>query len=190
MGGEPLLHPQVNDFIKIARTYLLNCKINIKTNGILLNNMKDSFYESCLDNNINIYVSNYLNIKINKIKFINYTIFDKEKFYFNYISKTNNSNTKCNNPGFNSYYKCCSQLNENGDFHFCGYSANIHFYNEYYKCNIPIIKNKDYFNIYESNLSFTDIIKIYYSKRPFCFYCANHILNDWHKFNNIDEWKS
>ena len=189
MGGEPLLHPQINDFIKIARKYLPSTKIDIKTNGILLNKMQDSFYESCIKYDINLYITNYLNKNFYRLKNINCDIIDKDKFYFNYISKTKNNNTKCNNPGFNNYYNCCSQLNENGDFHFCGYSANIHFYNEYYKYDIPVIKDKDYFNIYETNLSFIDIIKLYYSKRPFCSYCTNHILGDWHKFNNIDEWK-
>lgn len=189
LGGEPLLHPQITEFIKITRSYFPLSKINVKTNGILLNTMQDSFYESCKKYKINLCISNYLNIEISKRKDILYTIEDKNKFFFNYISEKLNNNSKCNSP-INTYHYCCSQLNENGNFHFCGYSANIHFYNKFYNYSIPVIKDKDYINIYETDFKTSDILKTYYSKRPFCFHCTDHIINDWHLYNGINEWKN
>jgi ABC-2 type transport system ATP-binding protein len=55
LGGEPLLHPQIKDFIIISKKYL-NTNIVIKTNGILLT---DDFIQFCNNQNIILVVANY-----------------------------------------------------------------------------------------------------------------------------------
>ena len=45
VGGEPLLHPQLLDFIRIARDTGIGDKIKIYTNGVLLHTMPDEFWE-------------------------------------------------------------------------------------------------------------------------------------------------
>ena len=40
MGGEPLLHPRVVDFLKIARSLFPNSQIQLVTNGLLLKKRK------------------------------------------------------------------------------------------------------------------------------------------------------
>jgi hypothetical protein len=44
VGGEPLLHPQLLEFIKIARDVGIGDKIKIYTNGMLLHTMPDEFW--------------------------------------------------------------------------------------------------------------------------------------------------
>lgn len=44
VGGEPLLHPQLLDFIKVARESGVGDKIKIYTNGQLLHTMADEFW--------------------------------------------------------------------------------------------------------------------------------------------------
>jgi|KBSMisStaDraftv2_1062788.scaffolds.fasta_scaffold03161_10 MoaA/NifB/PqqE/SkfB family radical SAM enzyme len=44
VGGEPLLHPQLIDFMKIARDIGVGDKIKIYTNGMLLHTMPDEFW--------------------------------------------------------------------------------------------------------------------------------------------------
>ena len=44
VGGEPLLHPQLLDFIRIARDAGIGDKIKIYTNGMLLHTMPDEFW--------------------------------------------------------------------------------------------------------------------------------------------------
>ena len=43
LGGEPLLHPHIKDFLTLTRQYFPNGIIKILTNGTLLLNMKDDF---------------------------------------------------------------------------------------------------------------------------------------------------
>jgi len=45
VGGEPLLHPQLLDFIRIARDADIGDAIKIYTNGVLLHTMPDEFWE-------------------------------------------------------------------------------------------------------------------------------------------------
>lgn len=49
MGGEPLLHPQVNSFILNTRAAFPDPKLCLMTNGILVTRMKDDFWETMRD---------------------------------------------------------------------------------------------------------------------------------------------
>ena len=69
MGGEPLLHPDIMEFTRIAREYFPESRIEITTNGILLNKMKGIFWKNCHENNIIIVATKYpLEIKWDIIK--------------------------------------------------------------------------------------------------------------------------
>ncbi len=50
MGGEPLLHPQCCDFLKLARENFPRSSIRLVTNGILLPSQPESFW-ACLSEN-------------------------------------------------------------------------------------------------------------------------------------------
>ena len=52
MGGEPLLHPQLIEIIKISRKILKKTVILIYTNGINLENQPEKFWEICKKNKI------------------------------------------------------------------------------------------------------------------------------------------
>lgn len=188
LGGEPLLHPRVKDFIVVARKHL-NCKLTIKTNGILLTK---EFIDFCDTHNCVVVFTDYGNLDEELKKTIcgNSDYKEIEKFKYHFISEEKIENTMCGDTSFqNKYYNACSQLEENGDLHFCGYSANVKHYNEFYNKNIPVVKNKDYFNIYDTSLTTTDIWKILRFKRPFCDYCTLPITKEWHRYNGENEWK-
>lgn len=59
MGGEPLLHPQIDKLICLARKAMPNIPITIQTNGICLNSMPEVFWKACHENNILIRVTRY-----------------------------------------------------------------------------------------------------------------------------------
>ena len=179
MGGEPLLHHQINDFIKIARKVLDKAFISIWTNGVLLESMPLSFYESIEKYNITIRETNYGIIQ-NKFKYKN-----RLKYKTNYISYIKSSTVNC--PFFKTIKNVPMQLNENGDLFFCCIPANIHHYNNYYKASFVIEKNKDYVNIFDK-ISFKNIFIKRIIERPFCYYCTKAKISNWEKFNGIDNW--
>ncbi len=59
LGGEPLLHPDVNAFLDISRKYFPEGNIKILTNGLLLNTIDDSFYLSMKMNKAQLWVTKY-----------------------------------------------------------------------------------------------------------------------------------
>jgi uncharacterized radical SAM superfamily Fe-S cluster-containing enzyme len=59
MGGEPLLHPKCNEIIETAVRYFGKGVVEIITNGILLPNQKEEFYETCRRNKVTLIVTKY-----------------------------------------------------------------------------------------------------------------------------------
>ena len=57
LGGEPLLHHQLDSMLNDVRLWWPNSKIEITTNGLLINKLKPSVIKSIIDNNITVYVS-------------------------------------------------------------------------------------------------------------------------------------
>ena len=98
MGGEPLLHPEINQFIEITRKYLKDTNISLVTNMTLLDKMDDDFWEAMRTNAINLDISVYPVIKekyadlINLIKSHKITIGDIHdcyNFVFRFSKKAN-----------------------------------------------------------------------------------------------------
>ena len=52
MGGEPLLHAQVDRFLACARRLFPQSRIHLVTNGLLLAGMPDRFWRICRENHI------------------------------------------------------------------------------------------------------------------------------------------
>lgn len=59
LGGEPLLHPEINEIMRITREAFPIGRIRIVTNGILLPTMTDIFWEKCREYQVEISVTEY-----------------------------------------------------------------------------------------------------------------------------------
>ena len=69
MGGEPLLHPDIQEFTRITRQAFPESRIEITTNGVLLEQQEKPFWVNCHKNNITIVATKYpLNIDWNAMK--------------------------------------------------------------------------------------------------------------------------
>jgi hypothetical protein len=63
-GGEPLLNPDIVSYMRAVRQNMPASIIKVSTNGILLARMRDDFWRACVDNDIEISISQYP-IKLN-----------------------------------------------------------------------------------------------------------------------------
>lgn len=52
LGGEPLLHPQVAEFCKVARTHFPKARIYLQTNALLAMRMSEQFWSDLAENRI------------------------------------------------------------------------------------------------------------------------------------------
>ncbi len=58
-GGEPLLHPQIKEFLKVSRKYFKCDVIQLLTNGVLLKTATDDLWETLKENDITLFVTHY-----------------------------------------------------------------------------------------------------------------------------------
>ncbi len=59
LGGEPLLHPEINECLEIARNSFPVGLIKVLTNGLLLNVIGEDFYDSLGENDVQLWVTKY-----------------------------------------------------------------------------------------------------------------------------------
>jgi MoaA/NifB/PqqE/SkfB family radical SAM enzyme len=178
LGGEPLLHPQIIDFCKVARKYFENGTINIITNGILLPKQPEEFWHTCRTNNIRIIITRYpVAIDIQKIEkkaleskvILEYWPADNIlktmlKVPFDISGRQNSKNN----------YKICGLANaciqlRHGKIYTCSVIAYIDYFNRYFNKNLKATE-KDYIDIYKVK-NIDEIYSFLCKPMPFCRYC-------------------
>jgi MoaA/NifB/PqqE/SkfB family radical SAM enzyme len=199
LGGEPLLHPLIVDFMIISRKYFPIGMIRIITNGLLLAQQPDTFWKACKENNIAIYISvypvkiNYFHIKEKTDEYGIKLVFwgdpfneskDWRKLKIDITGKQNRwaSNFFC----YASNY--CFQL-VNGKIFKCWRIAYIQYFNKTFGKELKVT-NRDYFDIYKIN-NIEEILKKIKKPAPFCRYCdmIHPALKEWEQSKKeIEEW--
>ncbi len=182
MGGEPLLHPDIADVLKITRRIFKNSIITLRTNGILLEKQPDKFWQICSRYNIYVVITKYpikLNYKIIYQKAQEYGvsvsyIFDREsgckkmyKFIFDMNGKQDAGEMAeiCwQNKGNCTYFN-------NGCFYPCSIAGNVNKFNKFFNQNL-IVSSDDYIDIYKIKRGGgKKIINFINTAIPFCRYC-------------------
>lgn len=59
LGGEPLLHPRIVDFITGTRRHFPEVHLQISTNGMLLPHQGEKFWQACHECKVSVYITNY-----------------------------------------------------------------------------------------------------------------------------------
>lgn len=179
MGGEPLLHPFVDDFMEIGRRSFPKSTIQLVTNGILLSRMIGSFWMRCKEFNIEIVCTKYpINLDFDKIEFIA----NSKGVKFTYFGDTGTSLRKSNKIPLNlkgdgnlqnNYSGCyhaktCCSLSK-GRIYPCTIAPNARHFKNYFNEKIEI-SEKDSINIYEVR-SGQEIVDFINNPIPFCRFC-------------------
>ena len=193
LGGEPLLHPDVNKFAIISRKYFKNSFIAIFTNGILLNKQNDDFWKICKENKISIIITKYpININFDKIIDIcnknnigiSFSAPNNDKKSYNFsLDITGNQDKKYS--FFNCDERTCNQI-YNGKFYMCSIAAYIEHFNKYFNQNLKVTK-KDYLELDKTSLK--DLKKYISNPIPFCKYCYRpiNIIGPWRPSKKVIE---
>jgi MoaA/NifB/PqqE/SkfB family radical SAM enzyme len=176
LGGEPLLHPQLMEFLNIPKKYFDIGNIAITTNGILLLKQPDEFWKTCKRNNINIWIS-YYPIKI-------------DRFAINNMAKSYGVTVRYMGGGVKTMYRAPLDLNgtqnvkdsflrcflandcyflEKGKMYPCPVVPNSRHFNRYFNQNLQVSAN-DYIDIYKIQ-SIDELFNWGNKPVPFCRYC-------------------
>jgi MoaA/NifB/PqqE/SkfB family radical SAM enzyme len=208
LGGEPLLNPRIIDIVKISRSNFPHGTILITTNGILLKNQPDDFWDCCRTNNILISISTYpINLDysfiIDKAKAYNVQLRFSDKIVSNngkmlaadslrWLKLPMDINGRQNPKKSNALCglsNVCFQLVE-GKLYKCCRIAYIKYFNSYFNVNLEVTED-DYIDIYKVK-DMDEILNRLRKPVPFCRYCKLDIVgNDvgWERSKKeISEW--
>lgn len=202
LGGEPLLHPKIEQAFDITRKYFAGCDVILITNGVKMCEMSSDFFENCKKNRIHIEITKY------PIEF-NYDVvidrLEKEGVEYSYRGNTDTQEKKFwhlrldlegkqkPDESFNS----CRWGNgaiclADGKLYSCVIPAYIRHFNNYFKKNLIVCEN-DYVDIYKANDE-REICERLSKPMPFCKYCrvddGNIVYNEeyGHSKYVIEEW--
>lgn len=187
LGGEPLMHPHVEEFLGLTRNYFPIGKIVIVTNGILLKSMKQKFWKICKENEIVLGVTRYpLQLDYDWIK----NKAEKESVEFQWFGDDRKErwvHTKMDLSGQmnckESFLHCWNANNctviEHGKLYPCPRAAKIRHFNKAFKTNMQV-SEKDYLLI-ENIKSLDEIMLFLANPIPFCRFCCpeSHYEESW-----------
>jgi MoaA/NifB/PqqE/SkfB family radical SAM enzyme len=200
IGGEPLLHPRIIEFMETARENFPKANVLIFTNGLLLPKMKDEFWERCRELDIELKVTQYpVNFDYQAMK----NKADSHNVIFKFyndpaVIKTSwkyplDLDGKCD--PYKSFINCsqanrCITLSQGGNMYTCNYAAHIDLFNHYFGLSIGESK-RDYINIYQESDP-RKILRFFSEPIPMCRFCdvSNRIFNmDWETSKKqLNEW--
>lgn len=189
LGGEPLLHPDLTSFFKIARKHFPKAEITLCTNCILLDRMSDAFWKSMKENEIKFVLSIYPPLKE---KAGHYRELIAEKgIEIAYIHQSDEfwamRNRKGDSDPKKAYEECSDSYCRNlrsGRLYICPDACYMDYYNDYFGQNIPVDKGID---IYAN--SGKEIVKYLSEWKETCRYCMKYSIHPWEQSKKkIDEW--
>jgi len=195
LGGEPLLHPNLLDFMEPLRNIYPKANIVLLSNGLLLSKQQDSFWDCLKKYNISLSMTKYpINVDYDAILKkcenlgIKSFLFAAERFgmYDIKLNYKGASNVNCS-------YEICSRKKchvlRDGKLYHCTFVPNIKFINEYFNLDFKV-ENSDYIDIYKET-SISKINKFLSKSIPFCRYCPEKMPNCVeysHSKKEITEW--
>lgn len=199
IGGEPLLHPQINKCMHIARHYFPLGKIAVFTNGLLLLKVAEAFWQSCRENRITIIVTKYP-IELDYDWIINKAKAENVAFEFfgssqDYKYMTNLGLDLEGRQDIAVSFSNCVEANNciklsKGRLYTCTRPVAIHRFNNYFEKHLEVSEN-DSIDIYKVDTK-EEILKRLAEPIPFCRYCdvlGERKAMEWGQTQKkIEEW--
>lgn len=199
LGGEPLLHPDVEKFCRAARKNFPRANIDIVTNGIRLPQMDNDFWQTLRSEKIKLSVTMYpIDFDYKKLCSLSHENQVDLAFFNNEEQEKTMTHNKYDLNGTQdpreSFIDCCRANKciflSDGKLYPCTFPGNIHHFNKAFSTSIQVT-DKDFIDIYKAE-SAEEILTFLSAPIPFCRYCdINHAENGvkWEiSSKKIEEW--
>jgi MoaA/NifB/PqqE/SkfB family radical SAM enzyme len=200
VGGEPLLHKEIDEAMKLCRTYFPKTRITIITNGILLNNRPDTFWKTCNENNIAVKITRYpIRLDYNSLK----SIAEKFNVDFGYWGTDDEPvKTMWKTPfdmsgtqSIKTSWKICREANycarlKDAKIYKCNTIPCAAHFNKYFNKQLEIT-NGDFLEL-DAIADIDEIYDFLHTPASFCKYCNRKDISTGLKWGvspkTIEEW--
>lgn len=189
IGGEPLLNPELPQFIHVTRQLLPKTKIHILTNGMLIPQMSENLLKAIQTCNVQMRVSIYKPMIEKREQIIDFLEKHRIKhwvsdpyFYFaKYINPEGNSNPKKAVSGCPA--SRCTFLS-NGQIARCALPFNIKYFNHHFEKSIDMMKDR--IDIYDKQLDGFKIKQRLLKPMSACRHCKKIQWTPWEQSKTRD----
>lgn len=174
MGGEPLLNPQIEDFLFVSRSAFPRSDIQIATNGILLSEMSKSFWMTCKAYSVDFDITIYPPMKskeaalIQLIKDNGLKVRTHSVTYFHaFYNKDGNTNSET------AFKRCRAKyftpMLRDGKIYICSVPATIDTFNKRYGLKVP---STGFVDIYKPGVTGWQVMEQLNKAATICKYCT------------------
>ncbi len=176
MGGEPLLNPQLKDFVIETRKVFPDCTLRIVTNAILLDSPEPELFEVMRENNCGFDITLYepLKARLHKIEAVcdlygvRYYINQSKGEFFKRLDISGD------NPPEQSWQNCLSKscaFLRDGKISTCAMPQMIPIFNSAFGTNITV-SDGDVIDLYDEELDGWTLVNKLSSPMGICRYCV------------------
>lgn len=188
MGGEPLLHPEIIEIMRISRENFRYGRIQIVTNGILLLSMQQDFWDACHKYKIELRITKYpISLDYGKIEEKGREEEVEVAYYNNDRSKMWRwpVDVKGSKDPVRNFYNCpganiCHNLRK-GKMYTCATPAHAHHLKDFFGLEIAL-SERNGIDIYQVENA-EELMEKLSRPIPFCRYCQYAKKDDY-----ADEW--
>lgn len=193
LGGEALLNKRLMEYITFSRKVLPYTEIWIVTNGLLIPNQKQEFFECCLDNGIGIDITEYKPTTHIKNQIID--ILEEYKISFRIREEVIDFGKNIDLEGKANRNEAVKQCREkachffrNGKIYKCPFGVLGNKFFEHYHLDIKLDDGKD---IYDKCINWDKLV-YELDNEPInaCKYCGKEVRFEWDVSNkpDLEEW--
>ena len=181
-GGEPLLHPDLDKFVYIARKYYPYSEIDIVSNGLLIDRMPPQLIEAIKSCYVKLEISVYKPTRAKMQSIMNtideyklgYTLNNVDKFW----KRFNMAGDSIPEAMWQDCeWKKCNGLRD-GKFMMCPLPIVIKEFNKMFDFNYNF--DNEVLDIYDDSLTFEDIKDFINRPHDYCAYCGRPEFIKWH----------
>ena len=194
LGGEPLLNEKICTIMMYVREVYPESDINIVTNGLLLKNMNDNFFDTCRENNVSLYISYYPPM-IGKMEDLRSFLDDKCVRYTitSLMSTFRIKYTMEKQSDVEGIFRSCAQAHcynlYDGKIAACFLPFTTKYFNEYFEKKLP---EDGAVNIYDDYLTTKTLKQKLQTPFERCSFCKMHYKTiSWDticKPNQLSDW--
>ena len=175
LGGEPLLHPQLSEVVRLAREIFPDTEIDICTNGLRIPMLSDEILQEIADQHVTVHVSEYRPVEKMSAQIaerlsqfgIEHCFLKREEFYKFYtqdpVNDAKKSHEACLSSGCREVYR--------GRLVKCSAVLAFERMNKQFGTHYEVRKGEDWFDLYDAHLTGWEIMKKLDQAVPACRYC-------------------